>query len=139
MPPEGVVKRFFLVSEWNNLNYYKRGIGFVVSKKWSPNIISSNFHSSRVGVLLLRLDSNKTIKIVQVYAPTSPSDDDEVEEFYHDLESTPNTNSTHTVVMGDFNAKLGRGRKPRETFIGGFGIVARNERGDSTSNNGGDK
>ena len=32
--------------------------------------------------------------------------------------------------MGDFNAKLGRGRKPGEKFMGGFGIGVRNERGD---------
>ena len=120
----------FLGSGMEHGNYYRGGIGFVVSKKWSPNIISSNFRSSRVGVLLLRLDSNKTIKIVQVYAPTSASDDDEVEEFYQDLESTLTIISTYTVVMGDFNAKLGRGRKPGEKFIGGFGIGVRNERGD---------
>ena len=89
----------FLGSGMEHGNFYKGGIGFVVSKNWSPNRISTNFRSSRVGVLLLRLDSNKTIKIVQVYAPTSASDDDEVEEFYHDLESTLTINSTYTVVM----------------------------------------
>ncbi|VDP29787.1 unnamed protein product [Soboliphyme baturini] len=75
-----------------------------MNKKWSLRILSCRFSSPRVGILLLRLDSNKTLKIVQVYA----SDVDEVEKLYAELESTLTVKATYTVVMGDFNAKLGR-------------------------------
>lgn len=105
------------------------GTGFVVSSKWSSNIISCEFRSPRIGILLLRLDNTKTLKIVQVYAPTMASDDDEVEEFYEQLDSALITRATYTVVMGDFNAKLGRGGRPGERYIGKFGIGERNERG----------
>ncbi|VDP24327.1 unnamed protein product, partial [Soboliphyme baturini] len=61
------------------------GIGVIMDK--NPFL---PLYFPRVGVLLLRLDSNKTLKIVKADAPpplTTPSDDDEVEEFYSELES----------------------------------------------------
>ncbi|VDP06693.1 unnamed protein product [Soboliphyme baturini] len=83
-----------------------------------------------VRVLLLRLDSNKTLRIVQVYAPTTASDDDEVEEFYAELESTLTIKSIYTRVMGDINAKLGQGGKAGEKHIGRFGIGKRTNRSE---------
>lgn len=50
-------------------------------------MISYQFRSSRIGVLLL-LDFNKKFKVVQVYTPAAASNDDEAEEFCDDLEST---------------------------------------------------
>ncbi|VDP19275.1 unnamed protein product [Soboliphyme baturini] len=52
------------------------GIGFLVNKKWSLRILSCRFRSPRVDVPLQRLNSNKTLNIIQVYAPTTASDDD---------------------------------------------------------------
>lgn len=57
----------------------------IVSRKWSSRITSCQFRSPRIGVLL---DSNKTLEVAQVYAPTTVSDDGEVEEFCDFLEST---------------------------------------------------
>lgn len=59
-------------------------------------------------MLLRRLDSNKTLKVVQVYDTTIANDDDMAEEFYDDPESTLVVKSTCAVVLGDFNGKLGR-------------------------------
>ena len=48
------------------------------------------------------------IVIVQVYAPTSASTDDEIEECYNLLESTIDQLKSNEVlvVMGDLNAKV---------------------------------
>ncbi|MFH4982497.1 hypothetical protein AB6A40_009206 [Gnathostoma spinigerum] len=51
------------------------------------------------------------MKIVQVYVPTSTSDDDEVEDFYNEVDNILEKKSTYTIVMGDFNAKTGRGKE----------------------------
>ncbi|MFH4984059.1 hypothetical protein AB6A40_010768 [Gnathostoma spinigerum] len=69
------------------------------------------------------------MKIVQTYAPTSTSDDDEVEDFYNELDNILEKKYTYTIVMGDFNAKIGRG-KEEEKYIGRQGIGKRNERGE---------
>ncbi|EYC11397.1 hypothetical protein Y032_0050g1894 [Ancylostoma ceylanicum] len=55
------------------------GIGFIVADKWSNNIISCRLQSARIGVLMLKLGKRKTLKVIQVYAPTSASDDEDIE------------------------------------------------------------
>ena len=104
-------------------------IGFVVSKKYSSKIISCEIRSSRIIIFYLNINGKKTLKIVQVYAPTSNSEDEDVEEFCKELEDSFNRKSTYTIVMGDFNAKIGRG-KVDENYIGRYGIGKRNERGE---------
>ena len=48
------------------------------------------------------------IKIVQAYAPTSDYDDNEVEEFYDQLQNViDETLKNILVVQGDLNAKVG--------------------------------
>lgn len=67
-------------------------------------------------MLPLWLDSNKKLKIVQIYGLNTATDDDEAEKFYKELESTLVVNSTHTVVLGDFNAKYEGGEKDRKRY-----------------------
>ncbi|MFH4978111.1 hypothetical protein AB6A40_004820 [Gnathostoma spinigerum] len=69
------------------------------------------------------------MKIVKAYAPTSTRDDDELEDIYNELDNILEKKSTYTIVMGDFNAKIGRG-KEGEKYIGRQGIGKRNERGE---------
>lgn len=60
-----------------------------------------------------------------IYAPTTASDDEEVERFYEKLKGVFQRKSTSTVMLGDFIVKLGtRGR-----YIGNLGIGKRNGRG----------
>ena len=70
------------------------------------------------------------IKIIQVYAPTSASTEEELEEFYEELDKCKKECKSHEVniVMGDFNTKIGRGR---DTGIEGReGLGEMNERGE---------
>lgn len=90
------------------------GIGFVVSRKRSPqmleNIFSKKFFLSFLFVanrLLLRPGFNKTLKAVQVYVPTTASYDDEIEEFSDEL-GLSSSYPIYTVMMDDFTAKSGR-------------------------------
>ena len=74
-----------------------------------------------------------SIAIVQVYAPTSASRDDEIEEFYSLLESTlDQVKSTEVlVVTGYLNAKVGQERKGNIAGPCGMGSTGeKNERGD---------
>ena len=72
------------------------------------------------------------IRIIQVYAPTSVSSQEELEEFYDDLQTEMRHKKTHyNVLMGDFNAKLGKGVK---TVSALFGYGVRNDHGDDLIN-----
>jgi hypothetical protein len=70
------------------------------------------------------------LAIIQVYMPTSKANDEEVEEVYAGIEelmkhTKPQDN---VIIMGDFNALVGEGRKGRE--VGNFGLGKRNARGE---------
>ena len=51
------------------------------------------------------------ITIVQAYAPTSDYDDNEIKEFYDQLQNVIDQTPTKDilVVLGDWNAKVGKG------------------------------
>src|SRR5215471_11724490 len=68
--------------------------------------------------------------LIQVYMPTSDSEDEEVEEIYEKLEELlDNQKRTDSVViLGDWNAVIGEGKE--EKVVGRFGVGKRNERGE---------
>ena len=65
-----------------------------------------------------------------VYAPTTDHADDVVESLYQKLKEARSQAKPHdmTTIMGDLNAKIGRGRGG--DIVGNFGLEERNERGD---------
>ena len=67
------------------------------------------------------------ITVIQVYAPTSNSEEDEVERFYEDLQDLLELTSKKDVlfIIGDWNAKLGSQETPGVT--GKFGLGIQNE------------
>ena len=70
------------------------------------------------------------MKIIQVYAPTTSLDDQEIVEIYQEIENLIKKDKTHfPIIMEDFNAKVGNKEDTKEITMGNFGIGDRNERG----------
>ncbi|GFN95055.1 craniofacial development protein 2-like [Plakobranchus ocellatus] len=69
------------------------------------------------------------LAIIQVYAPTSDSEEVEVEKFYEEIGKAKDYLKSHDtiIVMVDFNAKIGDERI--EDVVGPSGIGNINERG----------
>ncbi len=68
--------------------------------------------------------------IVQVYAPTLGSTEEEIEAFYNELdEILLKEREYYILIIGDWNAKVGRGRSPSEN-VGKYGFGVRNKNGD---------
>ena len=69
------------------------------------------------------------ITVIQVYAPTSSSEEAEVERFYEDLQDLLELTPQKDVIfiIGDWNAKVGSQVTPGVT--GKFGLGIRNEAG----------
>ena len=69
------------------------------------------------------------ITIIQVYAPTSNAEEDEVEQFYKDLQDLLEIPPKIDVlfIIGDWNAKVGSQETPGVT--GRFGLGMWNEAG----------
>ena len=69
------------------------------------------------------------ITVIQVYAPTSNTEEAEVERFYEDLQDFLELTPKKDVlfIIGDWNAKVGSQETPGVT--GKFGLRMRNEPG----------
>ena len=69
------------------------------------------------------------ITVIQVYAPTSNTEEAEVERFYEDLQDRLELTPKKDVlfIIGDWNAKVGSQETPGVT--GKFGLGIRNEAG----------
>ena len=74
-------------------------------------------------------DKPFNITVIQAYAPTSNTEEAEVERFYEDLENILELTPKRDVlfIIGDWNAKVGSQETPGVT--GKFGLGMRNEAG----------
>ena len=112
----------------NDPNHYN-GVATLVSSSIAKSVIDFFPISDRLMVLKINT-SRRVMNIVQVYAPTNDKDDNMIEEFYAELEETMKLTKKGeiTIVMGDFNAKVGA--EAVGNVVGNFGLGDRNSRGD---------
>ena len=108
-------------------NNGQAGVCFLINRKWKDHIVRVNSISPRVAELVLCITKRYKLKIVQVYAPTTSYSEDK----YNDVDETLGKPSYYTIVMGDFNAQIGKRTNTIETATGIFGLELRNERGDT--------
>ena len=132
-PGKKVVQLASQHTMFNKGNDEKRGgVGFLINKKLQGNTEEFHASSDRVASVTIRISKGYKIRIVQVYAPTSLSSQEELDEFYEDLYTEMKYKKAHfNIIMGDFNAKVGNGD---EECVGNFGYGIRNERGDDLIN-----
>ena len=67
------------------------------------------------------------IIVIQVYAPITNAEEDEVEQFYEDLQDLLTSKKDVLFIIGDWNAKVGSQEIPGIT--GKFGLGVQNEAG----------
>ena len=90
-----------------SLSIYYSGVGFLVNNKWKDNITRVPSGNSRVAEPVLRITDIYQLKIVQVYAPRTSHSDEETDNFYNTINNILEKQTHYTIVMGDFNAKVG--------------------------------
>ena len=106
------------------------GIGIILDKKHAASLKSYNCINDRI--MMIKLDATPMpLNIIQVYAPTSKSTEEEIEKFYNDLQTVKDKipSREQCIVMGDLNAKVGEGAD-LECGIGLHGHGKRNARGE---------
>ena len=90
-----------------------RDMAKTVNEYWTP--------SDRV--LLIKIAGKPyDLNIIQIYAPTSTSSDEDIEKFYGNLEQAKVQcrQQDTLIIMGDFNAKVGEGRE--DILVGPHGL-----------------
>ena len=110
----------------------RRGVGFLVHRKWTKFLQSFTPINERVATLTLRKNQFR-IKIIGVYFPHSGYSDESVQQVYdtvaHELHEQ-HTSKDHVVVAGDFNAEIGvRQTIDNQRLIGEWSIGEQNYRG----------
>ena len=90
-----------------------------------------NSISPRVAELVLCITKHYKLKKVQVYAPTTSFSDEDINNFYNDVDETLGKPNHYTIVMGDSNAQIGKRTNLMEMATDKFGLGLKNERGDT--------
>ncbi|KAF2902965.1 hypothetical protein ILUMI_03221 [Ignelater luminosus] len=83
----------------------------MVNKKIKNQIVKSKEITDRIAVLEIKQNKKKNIIIIQIYALTSTSEEEEKDLFYDLLEETTTEHSDKgktVIVLGDFNGKVGQ-------------------------------
>ena len=90
----------------------------MINKRVQNSVLGCNLKNK--GMILVCFQGQPfSITVIQVYAPISNAEKDEVEQFYEDLQDL--------FIIGDWNAKVGSQEIPGVT--GKFGLGIQNEVG----------
>ena len=108
---------------------HKNGVAIILDPETSKSV--KNYWPVSDRMVAVKLQGKPfDICIVQSYAPTSDYEDEEVDGFYEDLDNVMRQMKSQDVkiVMGDFNAKVGK--EKIENIVGPFGLGEINSRGE---------
>ncbi|XP_030765261.1 craniofacial development protein 2-like [Sitophilus oryzae] len=108
---------------------HRNGVGFIVRNNIKKSVRNVVGFSGRI--ILLQMNASPTnINLIQIYAPTADKQDEEAEELYGQIQEVLRSLKPHeiTIILGDFNAKVGKGRVA--DVVGAFGLGERNGRGE---------
>ena len=104
----------------------RNGVAIIVKKRVWNAVLGGSLKNNRI-ISVRFQDKPFNITVVQVYAPTSNSE--EAEHFYEDLQDIPELTPPKDIlfIIGDWNAKVGSQEIPGVT--GKFGLGIQNEAG----------
>ena len=90
---------------------------------WEPassRTITAKFTTKKKDIIL---------NIIQCYAPTNDAEEDKKDDFYQQLQAVLDRRGAKdiTILMGDFNAKIGMDNKGYEDIMGTHGLGQMNE------------
>ena len=112
-----------------------KGIALLINKNFKDYIEDFRIHSDRIISCKVKLKGKQSMQIIQVYAPTTSHADEEIEMFYENLEKTIDPKCKYHIIMGDFNAKVGKqDQNSTARSVGPHGTGERNERGERLMN-----
>ena len=95
------------------------GVGFIVAPWAKTAVITFHAVTERIGSLRLKVPGG-TLTILSVYAPHDKHPFEDRHQFFSDVVAHTKSDTKHhaTMVLGDFNAKLGCVMVGEENMIG---------------------
>ena len=109
-------------------SFRRNGVAIMVNKRVRNAVLGCNLKKDRM-ISVHFQGKPFNITVIQVYAPTSNAEEDEVEQLYEDLQHLLELTPKKDVlfIIGDWNAKAGSQETPG--VAGKFGLGIRNEAG----------
>ena len=106
----------------------RNGVAIVVNKRVRNAVLGCNLKNNRM-ISVHFQGKPFNITVIQVYVPTSNTEDAEFEQFYEDLQDLLELTPKKDVlfIIGDWNAKVGSQETPGVTRK--FGLGVQNEAG----------
>lgn len=112
---------------------HTEGVGFMLSKKAAKALIAWEPAGPRTITATFRTNKkNINLHVINCYAPTNERGEDEKDQFYNRLQTIMDKRRTKdiTLLIGDFNAKVGTDNTGMEETMGRHGIGKMNENGE---------
>lgn len=108
----------------------RNGVGFLIKKYLKNQIISLTTYSNRIAALEIELEENTIWTLLQVYLPTEKCKNEDLDDFYSDLEKAmESVNTKNLIMMGDFNAQVGERQVGEEKVLGPYSYGKRSKHG----------
>ncbi|KAL4083660.1 hypothetical protein QTP88_028976 [Uroleucon formosanum] len=131
-PGEGSLKKDdkTIFYSGNRDGKFENGVGFVISENILPHV--KDFQAINERMCYIRITGRIfDLIIINCYAPTEDIRDDIKEDFYEDLDRICDITSNYSIkiVLGDFNAKIGKEEVYRPT-------IGRDSLHDTSNDNG---
>ena len=112
---------------------HTQGVAFMLSKAAQGALIGWEAHGPRFITATFRTNKRRiNMNLIQCYAPTNDSEDHTKEEFYSRLQSIIQgfPRRDITLLIGDFNAKVGEDNTGYEEIMGREGLGEMNDNGE---------
>lgn len=111
----------------------RNGVALIVSPRIQSAVRDYNAVNNKI--LHLRIQGSECfVNVIQIYAPTSTAEEEEIENFYGVLEAVLHKIPKRKIrmIMDDFNAEIGKIRNDEHLrhVVDNFGLGKRNERGE---------
>lgn len=110
----------------------RSGVGFAIKNHLAKRLSECPVHiSDRVTTLRLHLDKDNYLNVISVYAPTLDKSDDIKDKFYEEVSlCLDRINAREQVLLlGDFNARVGRDYEAWPGVLGRHGVGNMNSNG----------
>jgi len=108
------------------------GVGFAIKNHLVPKLASlPKGINDRLMSMQIHLHDGKRATLISAYAPTMTNPEDVKDRFYEDLDTLLSSvsNTDKLILLGDFNARVGRDSAAWEGVIGKSGVGKCNSNG----------
>ena len=108
---------------WSGGEERTAGIGFAISNRLAAKGITPTPISDRLMSLRIQLKGGNHLTVISVNRPTMQRSQEEKEQFYEKLGSCTSAAEMDTIIiLGDFNARVGKDWKSWPNVIGKHGV-----------------